>query len=232
MKQNLSVDVISDLNLREEDSFDWTDKPTSLFCVIAGGISNNLDKVQSVLEHLSKLYRGVFYIDGSTEHTLLEEYAQNVDTIKNVCDTFTNVVYLHNHVVVLNGVAFVACNGWFKNNPNIENIDDISSLKKLLTTDIAYLSGTIKNLQEHRETKRIVVITSSIPCEELAYRGVTSEEDKLDPAFALISDANSKVKNWVFGGSDLLVDTVINGRRYLNNPYIDGQPYWPKKIEV
>lgn len=232
MKTSLAIDFISDLNLDHDSEFDWDGKSTSLFCVVGGGISHSIDKVKEVLDHLSKHYRGVFYIDGALEHDLISDYNDTVDRIKKICDDINNVVYLHNHVVVLNGVAFVACNGWFRNNPNVQTFDDISLVSELKMEDIGYLSNTIKNLQSHTEAKKIIAITSSIPAEEFLYNSEHELVDKVDPAIALITDSGNKVKNWLFGGSDLTVDIKINDRRYVNNPVIKGQPYWPKRIEV
>jgi len=232
MKSSLAIDFISDLNLDEDQEFDWTDKPTSLFCVIGGGISHSIKKIKTVLEHLSKHYRGVFYIDGAFEHEIISEYQETIENIKEICNNINNVVFLHNHVVVLNGVAFVACNGWFRNNPNIQNIDDVAIVSELKVEDVGYLTNTIRNLQSHKETKKIVAITSSIPAEDFLYHSEHLLNEKIDPAIALVSDQTSKVKNWLFGGSELSVDIKLNNRRYVNNPYVAGQPYWPKRIEI
>lgn len=232
MKTSLAIDFISDLNLDHDDIFDWSDKPTSLFCVVAGGISYSIDKVKEVLEHLSKHYRGVFYIDGSLEHELIADYENNIEQLKTICDNINNVVFLHNHVVVLNGVAFVACNGWFRNNPNIQTSDDISLVSTLKVDDIGYLTNTIKNLQSHDETRQIIVITSSIPSEEFLYKSEHELQDKVDPIIALLTDTSTKVKTWLFGGSEIAVDVKLNNRRYVNNSFSSNQPYWPKRIEI
>jgi len=47
-------DLISDLELTDSDVFDWEGKSTSLFCLIAGNISDNLRVVQKTLKILSK----------------------------------------------------------------------------------------------------------------------------------------------------------------------------------
>lgn len=232
MISSFTVDFISDLNLQEDTVFDWTEKATSLFCIVAGGISNNIDKVKETLEHLSKHYRGVFYIDGALEHEIISDYNNTIDKLKEICDEINNVVFLHNHVVVLNGVAFLACNGWFKSHANILNLDDHSIIHELKIEDIAYLTKTIKTLQSHKETKKIVVISGSVPSKEFLYQKDDDHFEKVEPGLALMADSEIKVKNWVFGGSEIVVDVSINNRRFVNNPYIFGQPYWPKRVEV
>lgn len=233
MKISLSVDIISDLNLKKIDDFNWEDKCTSLFCAVPGNISSDLVIVKEVLFRLSKLYRGVFYIDGYLEHKNIDEYYDNVTELRKICDELSNVVYLHNHVIILNNIAFVACNGWF--NKKIVCTSPIQSkrIEDFRIEDIGYLTTTIKNLQLHKEAKKIIVMSSSTPIQELLFnQNDDIFEDKVEPGLALMVDTESKVSTWIFGGSNIVTDTVINNRHYVTNPYVNGQPYWPKRIEI
>ena len=63
----IGFDVISDLFLTPEESFNWEGKATSLYCVIAGNISNDVKVITQTLRHLSRFYQGIFYIDGYHE---------------------------------------------------------------------------------------------------------------------------------------------------------------------
>lgn len=233
MKLNLSVDIISDLNLKSLEDFNWEDKCTSLFCVIAGNLSNDLTIVKAVLHKLSKLYRGIFYIDGYLEHKNIENYYENVTLLKKICDDLSNVVYLHNHVIILNGIAFVACNGWFNKKCKPKNPIVSKQIDDFRIEDIGYLTSTIKNLQLHKDAKKIIVVSSSTPIQELFFS--TDDNifsDKIEPGLALMVDTECKVTTWIFGGTEIVTDTFINSRHYVTNPYIDGQPYWPKRIEI
>jgi hypothetical protein len=233
MKSDISVDFISDLDLDESSEFSWENKPTSLFCLVGGGISSSLAKVEEVLTCLSKEYRGVFYIDGATEHPNISEYHDTVSKLKKICDKFTNVVYLHNHVVVLNKVAFIACNGWFRNYKTETYNNHADLINRYRIDDISYLCTTITTLQNHNDAKKIVVLTSSIPSEQLLYSSdVHAGIELINPAAALMKDKNDKIKIWAFGGSTLSVDANLTNRRFVNNPCISGMPYWPKRIEI
>ena len=64
----IGFDLISDLNLYPEDSFNWEGKATSLYCIIAGNISEDLRTIKQTLSHLSKFYQGIFYTLGSLEY--------------------------------------------------------------------------------------------------------------------------------------------------------------------
>lgn len=230
---DFSVDLISDLNLGKSENFDWTGKPTSLFCVIAGNISKHTSVIKHTLEHLSNLYRGVFYIDGASEHTTLEDYEKKVEQLHEICKPINNVVYMHNHVVVLNNVAFIGINGWYHNKPNITCIEDNMRVDNYRNEDLGYLSTSIKNLQLHKDTSKIVVVSSCVPSEHFFYKQLPFElTDSIEPCLGLVMDMDHKVSNWLYGGTDILVDNVYNRRRYVNNPKIEGRPYWPKRIIV
>ena len=229
MSGTFSVDLISDLNLSADDEFVWEGKATSLFCVIAGGISQDLEVVRSTLDHLSNYYRGIMYIDGSLEHENLGDYTNRIDAIRKICEPFTNIIYLHNHVVILNSIAFVGCNAWFYNNPSVQGVEDLMRVDDYKIDDLGYLSKTLKSLQTHHDAKKIVVITSSAPSEHLFYRS-QNIVDKTEPALALIMDTEHKVDAWLYGGTNVNSDSVINNRRFVNNPKIPGQPYWPKTV--
>jgi hypothetical protein len=234
MELQFSIDLISDLNLKKSDIFDLTGKPTSLFCVVAGGISDDKEIIKNTLEHLSTIYRGVFYIDGSLEHPNLGDRRHNIEELQNICKAMKNVIYLHNHVVILNHMAFVAINGWHKNNTNVLDLDDYRLVEDYRIEDIGYLSRTIKSLQLHNDAKKIVLISSSVPDHYLLYEkdNDTSIISKLEPSFSLILDTESKITHWVFGGSHLSTDVEIDGKRYINNPKNDSSPYWPKRVVI
>jgi hypothetical protein len=227
------VDLISDLNLTSADQFDWTEKATSLFCVVAGNISDDLKVLESVLGHLSKNYRGVFFIDGSLEHKNLENYESRILDIKTICDDIDGVVYLYNHVVILNGVAFIAANGWYGNRKNIDTFEDLEYVERYMTEDVEYLSASIKKLQTHQDVKKIVVVTNSMPSDYLGFNSPNVNfSGVLKPALGLVFDTNYKVENWLFGTNDIEVDVTLANRRYVNNPVVSGLLYFPKRIVI
>lgn len=232
MEPTFSVDLISDLNLTADQEFNWEGKPTSLFCSIAGNVSDDLGVVEKTLNHLSNYYRGIMYIDGTLEHTDLSLYNERIEELRNICKPMTNVVYMHNHVVILNSVAFVSINGWFKNNPNISEVSDLIRVEDFRVQDIGYLSNTIKNLQRHKDAKKIVVTSSCTPSTHLLFNRQEHDAETVEPALALVTDTESKVDVWLYGGTDVVADELTIRRRFVNNPCLSGQPYWPKRILI
>jgi len=225
---NINFDLISNLNLTMESKFDWSGKPTSLFCIIPGNISNDLRVIHRTLTHLSTLYQGVFYIDGELEQSSIAECKERTRQLTRLCRGINNIVYLHNNVIIMNGVAVVGINGWYGVKPAGSAFDKIRQ-ESYKTDDIKYLQGTIKKMQIHVEVRDIVILSSTPPDKQLTF-DANENLDDLSPNLALIADTEKKTKCWVFN-SDKMVDTTLGGIRYVSNPY-KGEPYWAKRIEI
>jgi hypothetical protein len=233
MDDSFFIDLISDLNLTDADTLDWEGKSTSLFCVVAGNVSDDLSVLRRTLEHLGNNYRGVFYIDGSLEHVNVYDYDLRITEIKEICDSVENVVYLHNHVIILNGVAFVGVNGWYGNRKHLSEIEEAEYIDLYKQDELAYLSNTIKQLQGHEEVRKIILVSNSMPSKYLAFNSPNINfPDDRNLALSLLFDYGVMVKSWLFGTNDITVDVEVGSRRFVNNPVVPGLLYWPKQIAV
>lgn len=224
-----SFDIISDLNLTD-DSFDWEGKPTSLFCLVAGNISSDLRIILKVLRHLSSCYQGVFYIDGSLENGDVNFRDTRVKELSKICSGLPNLVYLHNNVVIVDGIALVGLNGWFGNYTLNADTDRFQARCNRYE-DVIYLERTLEKLQLHVDVKKIIIVSNSVPAKELYY-GEDNVEDDVSPNSVMPRDTEHKIVHWVFGTYEKIVDTTIDGVNYLNNPKCDREPYYPKRIVV
>jgi len=229
---NIGFDVISDLNLDPEESFNWEGKATSLYCIIAGNISDDLRTIHQTLLHLSRLYQGVFYTAGSLEYEGAVNIPERTNDLSKICKTIRNVAYLHNHVVILDGIAIVGTNGWY--NPTFDNI--IPSAEELdieRYEDIGYLGSTLERLQLHLDVKKIIIVSHSVPGEELFFGEEPDDIHTIAPLkLALIKDSEGKVTNWIYGSYNKTVDIVLDNVNYINNSYYKRKPYWAKRIEI
>lgn len=231
MSFNITVDLISDLNLSEDKELNWEGKASSLICAIAGNISSDISVLSKTLDHLSNYYRGIFFIDGPKDHNTIFEYDYQIEMIKSVCESYKNVVYLHDNIIVLNGIAFIGINGWYHNGYYCQEIEEFVLMNTYRVQDITYLGTTIKNLQLDDSIKKIVVVSSSIPNINFLYN-LEEEKKEPEPSLALVTDVNYKVKTWLFGGSDLLTDQTYDNRRFCNNPVVSKDNYWPKVVII
>lgn len=227
----VAFDVISDLHLKDAGEFDWTGKPTSLFCVIPGNISRDVQTVYKTLKHLSSIYHGVFYIDGSIENKDVSSRDQRVKDLQKISSTFHNVVYLHNNVVVVDGVALIGINGWYNNYLENDIMDEFHA-RCYRYEDIDYLEKTIEKLQLHNDVKKIIIVSNSVPSKQLYFGEFDNNEDEIQPAYALYKDTENKVTQWVYGTYGKIVDTMLDSVNYVSNGKFDRQPYYAKRIEV
>jgi len=226
----LGFDIISDLNLDENIDFHWETKPTSLYCIVAGNISENSSVVYKTLKHLSKCYQGVFYIDGIKEHKSLIERNNLIADINRICSTLKNVVYLHNNVVVVDGIALVGINGW-GNYPAYSD-DDRFHIKAYRYDDLVYLEKTVEKLQLHIDVKRIVIISNGVPSDDMYFGEKPQFENDVQLDIILSVDTEKKISHWLFGSYEKIVDIVKNDINYLTNPCYDRNPYYAKRIDI
>lgn len=227
---NFAFDIISDLDLQVGEKLDWEGKPTSLFCIVAGNLSKDLGTTRNNLRRLAALYQGVFFIDGTLENPDIKMKDHNTSEVARICNSITNVVYLHNNVVVVDGIALVGLNGWF-GNYEVNSDDEQFQLKCNRYEDVVYLERTLEKLQLHVDVKKIIVISNCVPSAKL-YFGETNLVDSDSPIDVLHSDTENKIAYWVFGTHKKIVDTTIGNINYVNNPKHDRDPYYPKRINV
>lgn len=231
MQQDIGFDIISDLNLKPNQSFNWENKATSLYCIVAGNVSTDLRTLVQVLAHLSRIYQGVFYVPGILEYETCDDIITRTSEITAICGSIRGVCLLHQHVITIDGVAIVGVNGW----SNIGNIGEVADMTKTLARfeDLKYLNVTIEKLQRHLDVKEIIIVTSAVPHDKLYY----GEEpdivyDQIPLTDMLTGDTEHKVKYWVFGTYTKLVDAEFDEIKYLNNPYLPKTPYWAKRLTV
>lgn len=222
-------DLISDLNLTVHSEFDWTSKPTSLFCIIPGNISDDVSVVYRTLRHLSTMYQGVFYIDGTLENQSVYERDTRVAELQKICGALKNVVYLHNNVVIVDGVGLLGINGWAFSSGSIT--EDFHA-KCYRYDDLMYLEKTLEKIQLHPDIKKLIVVSNCIPSKELLFGDTNGVTDDMYPTFALDKDTEHKIVAWVYGNTDRFVEKTIGYITYYNNGKFDKEPYYAKRIDV
>jgi len=257
-----AFDLISDLHTDTWPEFDWSGQATSPVCVVAGDVAIDRQLLKKTLTHLGQNYQAVFYIDGNDEHRntfeqLGDSYKDLVDTVSNI----KNVVYMHDQVVIINGVAILATNGWWSFDWNRKfsvehcmtslqqyyNISETATQTMLAHSinDSDYIERSLERLQTHQDVKKIVIITHTVPQGQFiehdsyltnSYRINTGVNSHI--ASGLSIDTEEKTKVWCFGHFHQSVDQVVDGIRYVCNPRgrtttpWHRDPYFPVRIEI
>jgi len=227
----IGFDIISDLNLSEGDTFDWADKATSLYCIIPGNISDDLDVFKNTLITLSKYYQGIFFIEGTLEHGTVKGRTNRCKEINKICKSIKNVVYLHDNVVVVEGIALVGANGWFGNYVPEDMLSEIE-LQVAGYEDASYLGSTVKKLQLHNDVSKIIMITNSVPSTKLFYNEIPKIYNDCVLTDALKVDTEQKITHWVFANTEKIIDTTFDSINYLNNPCYKRNPYYARRIDI
>ena len=257
-----AFDLISDLHVETWDSFDWEGQPTSPYCVVAGDISRDRTILVDTLKHLSQHYSGVFYIDGNDEHRWhMEDLGTSYRELNLALKRIPDVVYMQDNVIIINGVAILATNGWwtydFDRDLDYEqsvawyrDYVQISSSAAASVTgvayhDAAYLANSIKKLQTHQEVKKIVIVSHTVPAPWIVSHDINLSgnwryncQGNSFLSTALDEDTENKVHTWCFGHYHNSVDRDFAGIRYVSNPRGRANTpwcqytYYPKRIEI
>ena len=228
----IGFDVISDLNLVPGEVFDWEGKTTSLYCIIAGNISSDLRTIHQTLLHLSHVYQGVFYIAGTLEYNGAHNIKSQTEELFKLCRSIRNVAYLHNHVVILDGIAILGTNGWYSTDLS-HSVLQPEEIDNERYDDIGYLGNTIEKLQLHLDVKKILIVSHSPPGPELLFGEENDDIYTIPPLkLTLIKDLEGKVCTWIYGSYNKTVDVVLDDINYINNSNYKKNPYWAKRIEV
>lgn len=257
-----SFDLISDIHRETWPHFDWEGQPTAPYCIVAGDLARDRAIVIDTLEQLSEVYQGVFYIDGNDEH---KDYAENLGRsykeLEQLISHIPKVVYLQDNVVIVDGVAIVATNGWwtYDFDPNLDldqsiqwtsdhnrmSRDAAISINGIGYQDAAYMINSVSKLQKEKDVKAIVLVTHTVPSPWI----IDHDLDLLDTwrfnmlgnshiDGALDADVNKKIKTWCFGHYHQPIDTTKDGVRYVSNPRGRSNTdycqivYYPKRISV
>lgn len=258
-----AFDLISDLHIETwGTALGWSGKATSPVCVVAGDLAKDRAVVVKALRHLGQCYQAVFYIDGNDEHAdYLEQLSGSYADLANKINRIPNVVYLQDNVIVVDGVAILGTNGWwgFDFDLSIDSEDSITwykekfnltdsavnSITQMATTDSMYMNSSIKRLQTHKDVKRIVMVTHTVPDPALIAHDIGLDGNLAMNVMgnrymmqALAQDTEHKIDTWCFGHYHGSIDQVRSGIRFVNNcrgradtPYAQ-HVYHPKRIVI
>ena len=257
-----AFDLISDLHVETWDDFNWEGQPTSPYCIVAGDVGREPNLVAQTLKHLGEQYAGVFYIDGNDEHRYgIDNLNASYENLSYWLDGIKNVVFMRDNVVIINGIAILATNGWWSYDFD-ESIDpdqarswycDYSQVSNQAANDItdvayhdaAYLCNSVSRLQTQPDVKHIILVSHTVPAPWLVGHDIdlanTVRFNSLGNRhlqLALDDDTENKVRAWCFGHYHRPVDREFGGIRYISNPRGRGNtswvqnPYFPKRIEI
>jgi hypothetical protein len=227
----IGFDVIGDLNLSPNDSFNWENKATSLYCILTGNISSDIRTVTQTLAHMARFYQGVFYVPGSLEYEKCVDIRERTEKLIGISNIIPNIQLLYHRVVIINGVAILGTNCW--NNEGYTNSLIYAEMTAHRFEDIAYLRSSLQKLQRHLDVKKIILVTNAVPNEKLYFGEAPKIVDTQIPIDVILpQDTEQKITHWVFGSYNKFVDVVKDNIHYINNPLNNTKLQWAKRISV
>ena len=246
-----AFDLISDLHIETWPDFDWAGQATAPYCVVAGDVARDRQRLLDTLTHIGKCYPGgVFYVDGNEEHKdYLDDLGASYRDLAKDIDAIKNVVYMQDNVIIVNNVALLGTNAWwtydFDSKINVEtsiqHIQDHFGIDNSTATNImgvayndaSYMSNSVHKLQTHKEVDAIVIVSHTVPAPWI----IAHDPDLVDTwrfngmgnshiSKIIDEDTEHKIHTWCFGHYHRPVDQGLGGIRYVSNPRGRGNTDW------
>ena len=252
---SLAFDLISDLHVETwNGEFNWEYQATSPVCIVAGDVACDHDVLVRTLKHLGKCYQAVFYIDGNDEHlSSLDDLGHSYSELSRRLRRIPNVVYLQDNVVVVDGVAIFGTNGWwgFDFDLGIDpeqvaqwyqekyhlNETATKGIARMSNTDATYMISSVAKMQTHKDVKKIVMVTHTVPDPALIAHDIELEGHMQFNTMgnrlmmqAMAADTENKLHTWCFGHYHGPVDQTRSGIRFVNNCRGRGDTPYSKSV--
>lgn len=227
----MHVRIISDVHLEFLSYLEMDILINNILCldlrdvlVLAGDIGSPTNsKYIRFLQKMSENFVKVFVINGNHEYydnTI--EYTNKL--IKNICEQFTNVVFLNNTSIEYKGYTWIGATLWsnltnplyLTNDMNyIKNLN-IETYNNMHIKDKNFIKDTIDTLPN--DTK-IIIITHFLPSYSLISKKYIG--NPYNQCFASDVDemfTKDNIKLWIYGHTHIASDICINNIRLVCNP--------------
>ncbi len=224
--------------------------------LIAGDLSNGIDKTVDIVKCAAEIYDHVLFVDGNHEHYNRLPYTENIQRLADAANSLQNVEFLshENSSCVIDNIGFVGLNGWYdwrcytdkgltvfdarqvwrRDMNDIYIQFDGGDPDSLADRDATALASIVKQFQDNDVISKIVVMTHTMPSVDLAiWRDHTWNH--LTPSFinsqmknVLLADVKHKIDHWIYGHTHTRNTKIIDGITYVNNcrGYRGENPGW------
>jgi len=231
-------DLHVDINGYDGSFFDW--KPESDILVIAGDCANDAELTCEVVKEAKRYYDYVIFTDGNHDH--YRPRKRSVNDNKKILNSITGdgITYLDSGMIIIGGTLFVGANGWYDfnsynkvtpqhqkglwrsymNDSRVIRFNEIP--EKMAYDQYRYINDIIVKTQYDPTIDNIVVVTHTIPMNELAVPDY-HQWAYLNGSYVnshmrdVMDNAHDKLKVWVYGHTHFHNDKVIDGVRFINN---------------
>lgn len=248
----MKFDIVSDLHIDqwnptykisnpcgEVKNFPLKWNSTDNILIVAGDISDDLERSCKYLNDLSNYYSTILFVDGNHEHVNNYPDLYTSEEIKNSIDKYNkkNIKYLTKETFVKDKTAFIGCCGWWDyNNLDADEIkrslsyfdewikkidrqgslDFINNVSKKAKAQTNMLIRRLEALEEDDTIEEIVIVTHCVPLPQFTDEGRLGTEH--NNGFQKILNRNfKKLKKWIFGHTHQHFDEKIKGVHFMAN---------------
>lgn len=243
----MDFDLISDLHIdrwNKEEQIDFNGLGTSLTCVVAGDVSQDLTVTRDFLYKLAdSAYQAVIFIDGNHEHKpTYTDINANCEWIEKELGKKSNITYLWDSTCVFGSTAFIGANGWWTYDylePLVSRLDcmdgfcyreNFPNSTAIEIWDAAienseFLCNIVTEFNKSDIINEIVMVTHTLPRKDLFEPASTMTVADLGKMYnstiedVFKHDTGKKISTWCFGHyHSAAIDKTMDGVRYVSHP--------------
>jgi predicted phosphodiesterase len=258
----MKFDLMSDLHVDRwgNNQIDYDASAMSDVLVVCGDISDDVGLSAWELAKFANIYEHVIFVDGNHEHEGLgyeHEPRETVVNLRNALSGLSNVHYMADGPIIIDGVGFAGRNGWWDwkiATPDVPSEQSIAEwythkesgdhtfISRQALRDFGALAGDVARLDATDTVQSIVVLTHTLPLKQLISWNVyplarTHSNAYGNSMMHNVLKISPKIKYWLFGHNHDQKNEVIDGVHFISNPR--GRPtdfnrieYSPRQIEV
>ena len=274
-KDSLYVDLTSDLHIDQWDNsiqnkyhcgivknypFEWKKKVKSKILIIAGDISDDLDKSLSYLNEISVYYDKILFVDGNHEHVNEYPNLYSINEINEKVKALNNkkLIYLPKNDYIVDNTVFIGYCGWWnyrnedetdiKNNMNYfkewiphftqkEVLQFSNNVILKATEEATLLKEKIKKYESDSNINKIVIVSHSPPHTDKCHTLEIGTEHNTLFKDILMNKNYYKISHWFSGHLHSNYDGLINNIKLNNNPRgrpedYDRKNYFIEQIKI
>lgn len=246
-KENLSIDLISDLHIDQWSNDikmkhpygDIVHKPVELnnksdILIIAGDISDDIDLSIEYIDNISKKYEKILFVDGNHEHVNRYPNLYNIKDIHDKIKSLNNdkIVYLPDNEYIINDKVFIGYCGWWDYNDK----KDINSAKKYFNKwipeftegdNIKFIESVLNRAEyEYNKIKELIkkydkdnsINKIILVTHSVGHRSFKVVDKSTDYNTMFKNIKSNKLSHWLFGHTHYDIYNKIDDVEYICNP--------------
>lgn len=207
--------------------------------IIAGDVSDDLNKTIDFLNFISKYYKKILFTDGNHEHTDVYPKLHSTEKINNKITELNNnkIIYLPKENFFYNNSVFIGVCGWWdynkknsevmKKNENYfkewipslskeQNLEFANNVIKRSEEEYLNLKNRIEYYEKDDKIDNIIIVTHTVPIKKFC--DDQKVDTKMNMKYNELIKSSNKLSKWIFGHTHHNFYEKIDNIEYICNP--------------